>query len=513
MRKLVLLFLLVILLPLIIFSVYEIGNLRQNERIIEDIYMNQLDALLFSVNQYSNDIVSSTAGRIEEGLEANMNDSGAFVRLFSEMPALIGFAIYDSMNRLVLVKSESDQVAKLTRQIEGVLEDSAHSINRLKTYLKSGYRKIESLGSLNGNIQAVAFACTTGVSDGAVVMFLHADVFIEQVLDPKMQEIARGKFRIAVFRPGEDTAFYTSERESEITSIDDTRPFWLFPEYRMGIELIGVTLSDLARDRIRRNLALIGIMDAVLLIGAWLIFRNIRRQLELSQLKSDFVSNVSHEIRTPLALISMYIETLEMGRIREEPKVKEYYSVILNETARLSSMVNRILSFSQMEGNRRRYTFGATHLNEIAEQIIQTYKYTLENKGFSLSFEPDPEIPDITADREAVADALSNLVDNAMKYSADSKFIRIQTGVRNGGAFVSVADKGIGISSKDQKFIFDKFFRVTEKNLANRVKGSGLGLAIVKHIVLAHKGRVDVVSAPGQGSVFSLWFPINKSHS
>ena len=101
----------------------------------------------------------------------------------------------------------------------------------------------------------------------------------------------------------------------------------------MGIELKNLTISDLARDRMKRNLMLIGMMDLLLIFGAWLIFRNISKQVELSQLKSDFVSNVSHEIRTPLALISMYIETLEMGRIKDKAKINEYYSVILHETA------------------------------------------------------------------------------------------------------------------------------------------------------------------------------------
>ena len=94
----------------------------------------------------------------------------------------------------------------------------------------------------------------------------------------------------------------------------------------MGIELRDITIADLARERIRKNLLLIGLMDLILLFGAWLIFRNIKKQVELSQLKSDFVSNVSHEIRTPLALISMYIETLEMGRVKNPEKIKEYYA-------------------------------------------------------------------------------------------------------------------------------------------------------------------------------------------
>jgi two-component system phosphate regulon sensor histidine kinase PhoR len=276
----------------------------------------------------------------------------------------------------------------------------------------------------------------------------------------------------------------------------------------MGIELKDITIADLARERIRKNLLLIGIMDIILLFGAWLIFRNIKKQVELSQLKSDFVSGVSHEIRTPLALISMYIETLEMGRVKNAEKVKEYYSVILNETSRLSGIVNRILSFSQIENNKRKYVLSETNLNEIVENSALSFRYTIENKGFKYSFEPDKELPLIMADQEAIADAFVNLIDNAMKYSIEQKDITVRTGRTIDHAFIEVEDKGIGISEKNQKYIFDRFYRVTEKNLANRVKGSGLGLAIVKHIIDAHKGDIYVKSSPGSGSLFRLLFPI-----
>ena len=249
-------------------------------------------------------------------------------------------------------------------------------------------------------------------------------------------------------------------------------------------------------------------MDIILLLGAWLIFRNVTKQIELSQLKSDFVSSVSHEIRTPLALITMYIETLEMGRVKDTKNVKEYYSIILNETTRLSGIVNRILSFSQIESNKRKYCFSETDINEIVENAALSFRYSIENKGFGYSFKPDKNIPLISVDREALADAFVNLIDNAIKYSTEIKDIEVRTGKSDKYVYVEVEDHGIGISEKNQKYIFDKFFRVTEMNLANRVKGSGLGLAIVKHIMDAHEGKICVISSPGAGSTFRLSFPV-----
>jgi two-component system phosphate regulon sensor histidine kinase PhoR len=340
------------------------------------------------------------------------------------------------------------------------------------------------------------------------VLVIDPEKFISRVLDPKIQEIAKGKFHIAAYRTGEDLPFYTSNKQFNPGKITDKEPFWLLKNYQMGIELRGLTIADLARDRIRRNLLLIGLMDIILLLGAWLIFRNITKQVELSQLKSDFVSSVSHEIRTPLALITMYIETLEMGRVKNAEKVKEYYSVILNETTRLSGIVNRILSFSQIENNKRKYCFSETDINEIVKTAALSFRYSIENKGFSYSFKPDKNIPLILVDKEAIADAFVNLVDNAMKYSTEIKDIVVRTGKSDKYVYVEVEDHGIGISEKNQKYIFDKFFRVSEMDLANKVKGSGLGLAIVKQIMDAHDGNIRVKSSPGSGSIFRLSFPV-----
>jgi two-component system phosphate regulon sensor histidine kinase PhoR len=184
--------------------------------------------------------------------------------------------------------------------------------------------------------------------------------------------------------------------------------------------------------------------------------------------------------------------------------------VILQETARLSGIVNRILSFSQIDNKKRKYFFSSTSLNDIVESTAFTFRYTLETRGFTYSFEPDNSLPQLSADKDAIAEALVNLIDNAMKYSEEDKHIVVRTGKKDEYIYMEVEDHGIGIADKDQRFIFDKFYRVTGKNLAYRVKGSGLGLAIVKHIMDAHAGKIYVKSSPGAGSLFRLMFPVKN---
>lgn len=507
LRKVSLLILLIIVLPVMIFSVFEIGNLRQNEKVIQNIYKNQLDAILFSINQYSDDIVSNLASRIENNLNNYKTDPGGLNKIINEFQvnSLIHFD-----KKLAFISSEPYSYRDSTSlsDIRAMIEKNYQVIEQLRTYLKGGYRKIISIGNTSQSLQCIVFL--TLVKDEEVINVLIIDPvkFISKVLDPKIQEIAKGKFHIAAYHSGDDLPFYTSNKQYVPGKIDDREPFWLLKDYTMGIELKDATIADLTKDRIRRNLIMIGLVDLILLFGAGLIFRNVRKQVELSQLKSDFVSGVSHEIRTPLALITMYIETLEMGRVKNAAKIREYYTIILNETTRLSGIVNRILSFSQIESNKRKYFFSENDLNEIVESAENSFRYSIENRGFSYSFLPGQTLPLILADREAVTDAFVNLVDNAMKYSTEIKDIVVRTGKNEKYVFIEVEDQGIGISEKNQKYIFDKFYRVTEMNLANKIKGSGLGLAIVKHIMDAHAGKIDIKSAPGAGSLFRLYFPV-----
>ena len=163
-----------------------------------------------------------------------------------------------------------------------------------------------------------------------------------------------------------------------------------------------------------------------------------------------------------------------------------------------------------MEAGKRQFNFVDSYLNDVAENVYHSYKFHLEQKGFTFNILKDENIPIIRIDEEAVSEAIVNLVDNAMKFSVNNKEITVRTGMENNYAFIEVEDKGIGISEKDQKKIFEKFFRVSSGNVHN-VKGSGIGLSIVKHIIDAHNGKIVLSSEINKGSKFRLMFPLRKS--
>jgi len=279
-----------------------------------------------------------------------------------------------------------------------------------------------------------------------------------------------------------------------------------FPALTLAIKLRGTTLGAIGRHFARTNFLALGALSLLLAGGIVLTYRNVSREMALARLKSDFVSNVSHELRTPLSLIRLYAETLEMGRLNSQEKYHEYYCIIRKESERLSALINNILDFSRIEAGRKEYDFRETDLRELVRNTLDSYRYQIEQHGFAYEERID-EVPPLRVDREAVARSLLNLVNNALKYSEDRKYLGVKLYRENGSVKLEVIDHGIGIPYQEQHKIFEKFYRVGEP-LVHNTKGSGLGLSLVRHIVRAHGGEVLVDSAPGAGSKFTIALPV-----
>jgi signal transduction histidine kinase len=259
------------------------------------------------------------------------------------------------------------------------------------------------------------------------------------------------------------------------------------------------------------KMALVGFIDLMLGAGLFLVFSNVRREMHLSRLKSDFVANVSHELKTPLALIRLFAETLELGRVQGEGKARQYYQIINKESQRLTQLINNILDFSRIEAGRKEYRFAPSDVGGIVNEVVDAYRFQIEQNGFELEVRVAEDLPEVSADKEALGQALLNLVNNAIKYSRDGKYLGLEVTRRGDEVRVAVTDRGIGIAKAEQKKIFDKFYRA-EDSLVHETKGSGLGLPLVRHIMEAHGGSVEVESAPGKGSTFTLVLPVREQH-
>lgn len=526
LKKITIAFILIALLP-VAFVVYELGLLNKNEAIVQETYQNQLDAILYSVNQYSDDIISSWANRIR--LEAR-NNTDSVEQYAENLQAILNqtdvvqyvyFSDLKGNSELYSLNEKGRPVNEIKLIMDNVVQREQERVTKLLEYEQAGFRKMEAIDRVVvGNSIPILFALDESARDytiGGIIIDLPA--FIELNLGPKMQAISQDKFIISALRIENDSLIYSTALDNPSADAVETahefknkiqkKDFWILPGYYLGISLKGATLDDLVKNRTTTSLFILTLLIFILGAGILFLYRNIRRELQLSQAKSDFVSNVSHEIRTPLSLIGMFAETLETGRVTTEEKKKEYYGIISKETVRLSRIVNRILNFSQLEANKKQFTFVPMQLNDLCKEILETYFYHLKDKGFTFDFEPAENLGLIQGDRESITEAIINLLDNAIKYSRDKKYIRVKTGRDYNFRYIDITDEGIGIARKHQQEIFEQFYRAPSGDV-HTTKGSGLGLTLVKKIMNAHHGHVTVESSPGKGSTFRLKFPIQK---
>jgi signal transduction histidine kinase len=269
--------------------------------------------------------------------------------------------------------------------------------------------------------------------------------------------------------------------------------------------------SDLELTARRENFlygVLLTFIVALMLMGAFLIVRDISRESETTRLKTEFVHNISHELKTPLTLIRLYGETLQRKEDLKKDERKEAYEIITKESERLSHLINNVLDFSRIEMGRKEFDFKKGSLAQIVRDTLESYRYHLEKKGFSIKKEIASDLPEMNFDGEALASVLVNLLSNAMKFSSKIKEVTVKLFKDSGSAVLQVADKGIGISPADTSRIFNRFYRV-KNEIVSDTGGSGLGLTLVKHIAESHGGRIKVESEPGRGSIFSVILPFS----
>ena len=241
--------------------------------------------------------------------------------------------------------------------------------------------------------------------------------------------------------------------------------------------------------------------------GTFLLWRDVSRELAIAEMRSHFAASVSHELKTPLTAIRMFAEALTMGVKKRPEEQKEYLQTIISESERLSRLLNNVLDFSKIEEGTRTYRFETTSLEDVIRAAEKAMAFPLNQKGFSLQVEVEKGIPPILADKDALEQAVLNLLHNAMKYSGESREILLRLRRNGNMACIDVIDHGIGISEENRGQIFGKFFRVS--GIENqKIPGTGLGLTIVSHIAKSHRGQVEVISYSGEGSNFSIVLPL-----
>ncbi len=267
------------------------------------------------------------------------------------------------------------------------------------------------------------------------------------------------------------------------------------------------SIPDIIEARARPQRAMMAVLAGVMALGVFFVARAAAREVRVAEMKSNFVSSVSHDLKTPLALIQLFAETLELGRLKNTERAQEYYRIINSEARKLTRLINNILDFSRIEAGLRKYKAEPTNLAELTRRVLDSLESQFRQNQFTVTSHVAPRVPPVLIDPEAAEQALENLLSNAMKYSPDKGEILVEVDALDGFGRVRVTDHGVGIPSRLQRKIFRKFYRI-QHDAGSGPQGTGLGLAIVDHIMRAHGGFVRVDSEPGRGSTFTLHFPL-----
>ena len=343
--------------------------------------------------------------------------------------------------------------------------------------------------------------------------------YFQKVVLPKAIESSLPKFEdeekqelLVIVRDGQKHQILPHDIKTNPKKDRVSRSFaFVFTDWYISLQGDFASPEKWARANFAYNMTLSAVLAAVLLGGIALTIRTALREMKLSAMKNEFVSNVSHELRTPLSSIRVFGEFMRRGRVEDQEKVREYGSYIETESRRLTQLINNILDFSRIESGRKVYIFEDADLEEILAGTLATFTVRLRDKGFDVSYQgPDEPLPEVEVDPNAIDRAVANLLDNAVKYSEEDRVIHVTLDRNNGEAIISVTDHGIGIPRDQREKIFERFHRVST-GLVHDVKGSGLGLSLVRHIAESHGGKVTVESEVGTGSTFTIHLPLTRS--
>ncbi len=380
-----------------------------------------------------------------------------------------------------------------------------------------------------GIVAALAAGDTSGLYDQIAsgrweLSADQAEFFLSQ-LDPQRTSPYLDQFRFArelreQFRPPNASrrneiqsyafsgyrVFYRDQGDGRISGFAVTDD-WVSRTLRPQLER-DLGLSDITGRNLRVYGGAMAAVFAILSAGVILLLRDISREARTNRLRSDLVSSVSHELKTPITLIRLYGETL-LGRegvnsAFTESERGDFYRIIVRESERLSRLVNQILTFSRIERGAQVYNLEEGDLIQAITGIVEEYREYLERAGFTVRRSLAESAPSVRFDAAALSQAVTNLLDNAMKYSGLSRDIAVRLEARNGSVTFEVEDHGVGIPAAEQEKIFERFYRVSN---GSGKGGYGLGLFLVRHIMDAHGGRAEVESQLGQGSRFRLVFP------
>ena len=283
-------------------------------------------------------------------------------------------------------------------------------------------------------------------------------------------------------------------------------------ENMSAIENLIIIVPDYKKqvwDSLKWVIAAVAIFMLIILAAFYVTLKTLLNQKKLSEIKSDFINNMTHELKTPLATISLAIDAVRNEKVYNDKEKFQYFTgIIKEENKRMNKHVETILQAALMEKQELQLNFKKLHLHDIVKNVLDNYELQLKEKMGRVVFLLNAKNDLISADEIHFTNMVSNLIDNAIKYSKDNPVIKVTTHSSNKLVVLSVEDNGIGMTKENAKRIFEKFYRAHTGNVHN-VKGFGLGMSYVKTVIDAHKGKIKVDSTLGKGTIFTVEMPLD----
>lgn len=299
-------------------------------------------------------------------------------------------------------------------------------------------------------------------------------------------------------------------------AVDWKRPFFarevgaVLPHWEVAAYLTDPgALASRARLRTFVTGVLIGLLLLSILVGGVIVFRSVSHQMTVAQEKATFAANVSHELKTPLTSIRLFSEMLREGRPASPEKRRKYLDLMVDESKRLSHLINNVLDFSRIERGERSYQMETVATDALVRRTVEGMRVHLENGGFAVSVSASGVGATVRGDPDALEQVLINLLSNAEKYSDGTREIEVAVEAKGSEVVIEVRDRGIGIPPARARKIFEKFYRV-DTRLTARTRGAGLGLTIARAIVRDHGGEISCAPRRGGGTVFTVRLPLNR---
>jgi two-component system phosphate regulon sensor histidine kinase PhoR len=246
---------------------------------------------------------------------------------------------------------------------------------------------------------------------------------------------------------------------------------------------------------------------AIILLSAVFFLYAAEKERRLSQLKSELMANVSHELKTPLSVVRMFADMLRSDRVPSEERRHEYLDIICRESERLTSLIDNVLDFSALESGQGTYRLKKGDLTDAVGRALEAFRYRSEQEGVEILLEAPERLPPVMIDQEAIALAVINLLDNAVKYGGQTQ-VELELRTRRSVVDISVRDHGPGIPAESLRQVFDRFYRGPD---TGPTRGSGIGLSVVRNIAQAHGGRAWARNAAGGGAVVGFWIPVARA--